>query len=284
MDIEQKWNIPEELLRKAFEHLSIEEELYSLFKARANRCVNELAKQFKPESPDKEDFNSSIETATTYIQEFERQVLIGHSELWSDKYACNIDPDNEVNNVQNAYDAVKLQFGENIAEKELALYANSLCEDPIFVEAYIYYFHNVFEDPEITAKEYTDMYKSLIEKGKSAIYAKEYTLHFINDYLEEDCENYASKFEECITNGRDEDTSRRIAYAYEDQCRANRPKNVIKAYMDGFEYAIDNSIKSPYDFAEEYMKTFCFSGGKKPSFVAKGEYDDIICKLLANKG
>ena len=195
MDIEQKWKIPVDLLKSAFDDLNIDKDYYSYFEERANRCVNELATQFAPELPDKEDFNKSIDTATTYIQEFVKQIRLGHSELWSDKYSYYLDAYGEVYSVESAYDAVKLKLGEEIADKELALYANSLYNDPIFVESYIYYFHDGFKDPEKTAKEYTGLYKSLIEKGKSSIYAKEYARHFINGYLENDCDYYASKFE-----------------------------------------------------------------------------------------
>lgn len=195
MDIEQKWEIPVDLLKSAFDDLNIDKDYYSYFEERANRCVNELATQFAPELPDKEDFNKSIDTATTYIQEFVKQIRLGHSELWSDKYSYYLDAYGEVYSVESAYDAVKLKLGEEIADKELALYANSLYNDPIFVESYIYYFHDGFKDPEKIAKEYTGLYKSLIEKGKSSIYAKEYARHFINGYLENDCDYYASKFE-----------------------------------------------------------------------------------------
>jgi hypothetical protein len=291
MEIEQKWFLPEELLRNAFEHLSIDEELYSLFKARANRCVNELAKQFEPEPPDKEDYDYSIETATTYIQEFARQVHIGHSKLWSEKYSYYLEANGEVYSVQDAFNAVMIKHGKDKADQELTLYAKSLNDDPVFVESYIYFFHDGFEDPEKTAKEFVSQYNSLIKKGKSDIYAEQYALQILgNDPAY--CELYASKFEESINKGRDKDKSRIIANAYKNLYYDYWPKDdnylgieAHKGYMKGFEYAIDNGIGSPGTFAEDYMKAYLhslFPDEEEPPCKSKGKYDDIISKLLLN--
>ena len=59
-------------------------------------------------------------------------------------------------------------------------------------------------------------------------------------------------------------------------------KKFIDVYIQGFEYAIVNGIDSPKKFAKEYQAAY-YNNGERPSYVAKGEYDDIICKLLANK-
>ena len=290
MDIEQKWNIPEESLKVAFNKLEIDSKYYPLFDERATKALNDIAIGYEPEQ---DEIDGSVEIATTYILEFVKQIRLGHSELWSDKYACNIDPDNEVNNVQNAYDAVKLKLGKDTADNELILYANSLYEDPIFVEAYIYYFHDGFKDPDKTAKEYTNLHKSLIEKGKSPIYAKQYSLQIIGGDDPAYCELYASKFEESINKGRDEEKSRIIANAYKDLLYEYWPEedNYLgieghKGYMKGFEYAIDNGFVSPYTFAEEYKEAYLhslFPNEKEPPCRIKGEYDDIIIKLLADK-
>ena len=51
--------------------------------------------------------------------------------------------------------------------------------------------------------------------------------------------------------------------------------------MKGFEYAIVNGIEPPEKFAKDYQAAY-YNKGERPSYVAKGEYDDIISKLLAN--
>ena len=56
-------------------------------------------------------------------------------------------------------------------------------------------------------------------------------------------------------------------------------EDFITAYENG---AIVNGIDSPEKFAKEYQAAY-YNNGEKPSYVAKGEYDDIISKLLADK-
>lgn len=142
--------------------------------------------------------------------------------------------------------------------------------------------------------EKLDLYKTLLEKGKSPIYAKQYVLHFLDDYGLEYCDLYASKYEECINIGRDEDKAKLIATKYEDLYDQYWPEddNILgiegyKAYMEGFEYAIDNGIDSPEKFAEEYEKEALgrlFPEVKDPPYRIKGKYEDIISKLLNGKG
>ena len=138
---------------------------------------------------------------------------------------------------------------------------------------------------------YIKEYESQIKMGKSAIYAKQYALHLLDDYLPAFCELYASKYEECINKGRDEHAAAIIATEYEDLYDRYWPEDnnylgieAHKGYMQGFEYAIDNGIDPPEAFAEEYEKAYLhslFPDEEEPPCKHKGKYDDIIGKLLA---
>lgn len=135
---------------------------------------------------------------------------------------------------------------------------------------------------------YIKEYEAQIKLGKSAIYAKQYALHRLDDYLPAFCELYASKYEECINKGRDDHAAAIIATEYEDLYDRYWPEDnnylgieAHEVYMKGFEYAIDNGIDSPEKFAKEYQAAY-YEKGERPSYVAKGEYDDIISKLLVN--
>ena len=112
-------------------------------------------------------------------------------------------------------------------------------------------------------------------------------LHFIPDDVF--CHLYASKYEECINKGIESYKAATIAGAYEDCYDAHYPqdndvegKEFIDVYIQGFEYAIVNGIDPPEKFAKAYQAAY-YINGERPSYVAKGEYDDIISKLLENK-
>lgn len=143
-------------------------------------------------------------------------------------------------------------------------------------------------DSENRAHEYTNLYKSLIEKGKSDVYARQYARHHINTPDDEYCHLYASKYEEYINKGIDSSKAEAIAEAYEDCYDTHYPqdddlegKEFIDVYIKGFEYAMVNDIDSPDEFAKEYQRAY-YNNGKRPSYVAKGKYDDIISELLVN--
>ncbi len=143
-------------------------------------------------------------------------------------------------------------------------------------------------DSENRAHEYTNLYKSLIEKGESDVYARQYALHHLGTPDDDYCHLYASKYEECINKGIDSSKAEDIAEEYEDYYGNHYPqdddlkeKEFIDVYIKGFEYAIVNGIDSPDEFAKEYQRAY-YNNGKRPSYVAKGKYDDIISELLVN--
>lgn len=124
-----------------------------------------------------------------------------------------------------------------------------------------------------------------MRKG-TPIYAEKYTICYLDDYLPVSCDLYASKYEECITKGIDGNKAMTIAEEYENYCNPHFPQNeadkgFADVYIKGFEYAIVNDIDSPEEFAKEYQRVY-YNSGKRPSYVAKGEYGDIISRLLAN--
>ena len=144
-------------------------------------------------------------------------------------------------------------------------------------------------DSENRAHEYTNLYKSLKEKGKSDVYARQYALHHLDTPDDDYCHLFASKYEECINKGIGILNANTIADAYEDCYDTHYPqdndlegKEFIDVYIKGFEYAIVNGIDSPEEFANEYQRAY-YNNGKRPSYVAKGKYDDIISQLLAEK-
>ena len=284
MDIEQKWKIPKEVLKVAFDILEIDTKYYPLFVERANKALNSIAVGYEPEQ---DDIDGSIDIATEYMNIYVGQIDAGLSELWATTYANNRLNDEEDNSAWEAYWKVCKSLNREIADKDLALFARFLDDNPRFVENYINIFIN---GGTITdTYDFLQLYDSLIEKGKSEVYAKQYALHHIDTPDNDYCHLFATKFEECINKGIERDKAYTIAEAYEDCYDRHYPqdndlegKKFIDVYIQGFEYAVVNDIDSPEKFAKDYQAAYYYNG-EKPSYVAKGEYDDIISKLLANE-
>ena len=251
----QKWTIADEVLKE-------------LFKKNAIERLNDIADSYEPEQ---DDINSSIELAGEWVKIYAEQIKLGLSKLWVCTYADYRVSWPKDDSANEAYNNVCKNFGEEKADKDLAIFTKSLCDDPVFVKSYIDFFHDGFMDAENRAHEYTNLYKSLIEKGKSPIYAEKYTICYLDDYLPVSCDLYASKYEECITKGIDGNKAMTIAEEYENYCNPHFPQNEA-----------DNGIDSPEEFAKEYQRAY-YNNGKRPSYVAKGKYDDIISQLLADK-
>lgn len=284
MDIKQKWNIPKEVLKVAFDKLEIDTKYYPLFVERANKALNSIAVGYEPEQ---DDIDGSIDIATEYINIYVGQIDAGLSELWATTYANNRLNDGEDNSAWEAYWKVCKSLNREIADKYLARFARFLDDNSRFVENYINIFINggTIKD----TYDFLKLYDSLIEKGKSEVYAREYALHHIDTPDDDYCHLFATKFEECINKGIERGKAYTIAEAYEDCYDRHYPqdndlegKKFIDVYIQGFEYAIVNGINSPEKFAKDYQAAY-YNNGEKPSYVAKGEYDDIISKLLADK-
>ena len=284
MDIEQKWKIPKEVLKVAFDILEIDTKYYPLFVERANKALNSIAVGYEPEQ---DDIDGSIDIATEYMNIYVGQIDAGLSELWATTYANNRLNDEEDNSAWEAYWKVCKSLNREIADKDLALFARFLDDNPRFVENYINIFINggTIKD----TYDFLKLYDSLIEKGKSEVYAREYALHHIDTPDDDYCHLFATKFDECINKGIERDKAYTIAEAYEDYYDRHYPqdndlegKKFIDVYIQGFEYAVVNDIDSPEKFAKDYQAAYYYNG-EKPSYVAKGEYDDIISKLLANE-
>ena len=278
---DQKWTISEGILKAAFGKLEVDSKYYPLFVERANKALNDIAIGYDPEQ---DDIDGSIGIATDFMNIYVGQIEAGLSETWAETYA-NLRTTEDVDDSawKTYWKICDLQNREQ-ADKDLAIFAHFLDDNPRFVENYINIFINGGTIKE--TYDYLQLYDSLIEKGKSEVYAKQYALHHIDTPDDDYCHLFASKLEECINRGIERDKAYKIAEAYEDCYDRHYPqendldgKKFIDVYIQGFEYAIVNGIDSPEKFAKDYQAAY-YNNGEKPSYVAKGEYDDMICKLL----
>ena len=266
----------------AFGKLEIDAKYYPLFVEKATKALNEIAIGYDPEQ---DDIDGSLEIATDFMNIYVGQIDAGLSETWAEAYANQRLRENVDDSAWEAYKAVSKSQGYEQAKKELVPFARFLDDDPSFVENYAYFF--IYKWTIEDVKEFIRIKNSLIEKGKSEVYAREYALHHNSTPDDDYCHLFASKFEECINKGIDTGNAYTIAEEYEDCYDLHYPqdndlegKKFIDVYIQGFEYAIVNGIDSPEKFAEEYRAAY-YNNGERPSYIAKGEYDDIISKLLA---
>ena len=251
---EQKWAIPEETLKVAFGKLEIDAKYYPLFVEKATKALNEIAIGYNPEQ---DDIDGSLEIATDFMNIYVGQIDAGLSETWAEAYANQRLRENVDDSAWEAYKAVSKSQGYEQAKKELVPFARFLDDDPSFVENYAYFF--IYKWTIEDVKEFMRIKNSLIEKGKSEVYAREYALHHRSTPVDDYCHLFASKFEECINKGLGTDKAYTIAEAYENLYEEYWPEddNLLgieghNGYIKGFEYAIDNDIDSPETFAEEY--------------------------------
>lgn len=282
---DQKWTIPEESLKETFDKLEIDEKYYPIFSERANKALNGIADDY---GLDQDDIDDSLEIATEYMNIYVGQIEAGLSETWAEAYANHRLNEDVDDSAWEAFMAVSKSLAYEQAKKELVHFARFLDNDPSFVENYAYFF--IYKWTIEDVKEFIKIKNSQIEQGKSEVYAREYALHHNCTPEDDYCHLFASKFEECINKGIERDKAYTIAEAYEDCYDTHYPqdndiegKKFIDVYIQGFEYAIVNGIDVPEKFAKEYQAAY-YNNGERPSYVAKGEYDYIISKLLANKG
>lgn len=209
-ETESKWTIADETLKEAFSKLGIDDKYYPIFSKKAIRYLNEIS-EARDRMQDRIDF--SLDLATNFM----KMINCGLSDLWVYTYTefktrywfddegCALEAYNLISEIQ----------GKDKADEELKLYAGFL-ESPS-VELYVFLFKKyvlVDETPE-----YLRLYNSLIEKGKSAVYAKQYTLGHLSGFDDDFCDRYASKYETCISNEMYYDIVFTLQETCYEQCR-----------------------------------------------------------------
>ena len=286
MGINRDCTIPEEVLKESFSKLEIDDKYYPIFSERAIRALNGIAIDYEPEQ---DDIDGSLDIAIEYTNNYVGQTDAGLSELWATTYANNRLNDDVDHSAQEAYDRVLKENGLDQAEKDLNIFASFLDNNPLFVKNYKYLFR-LYGDTTKETYEFLKLYDSLIAKGRSEIYARQYALHHFDTPDEDYCHLYASKYEECVNKGLDNIKASLIADEYEACFDEHYPqdeagKESIKGYIIGYEYAIVNGIEDAKLFATEYQKYYfsvLYPDGDDP-IVVKGKYDDLIRKIFPIK-
>lgn len=260
--------LTENIIKDHFLKTGVDEKYFSYFEAELKRCHKAFREEYPYDENEDEEERAEeekmekayIECANEYIKYYVKEREKGHSHNWANYYALGcVSGFDEYELIHDVLD--KLEDKEE-KDRDLTIHAKSICDDPLFVDKYIENVQDRMPEAEEEAQKYVKIYKTLIAKGKSPIYARQFAL-FRSGCAEEYCDLYASKYEESINKGRDERNTIRIAHEYVDLYERYWPEddNILgieahKGYMEGFEYAVDNNIESPEEYAKKYEEEY----------------------------
>jgi len=148
-----KYQLTEAMILTSFENTGADKKYFSIYDNIVKRYFKDLSNEGSNEVEQTEDDNyavSSLNLADEYINYYVKEAEKGHCEQWCDTIA-----DKGENDYWAYHDAYDFIDNEEQKEKELSIHANSLSEDPVFVERYIYLFKLLEENSYEMAKEYS---------------------------------------------------------------------------------------------------------------------------------
>lgn len=261
--MENKVELTETMIRDSLNKTGVDEKYYSIYEAEAKRCYDSLMK----DCPDDDDnIESSLSLTDDYIKFYVEEAEKGHCHKWCDSVAKEgVTYGNDECIYRTAYDSLD---SDEEKERELDIHANSLSDDPIFRDRYKSMFEEVIPNLIENTKKYARVYHSLIEEGKSDVYAHAYA-YVVGDYRPIFCEIYAEAFELATKHGMDNSA----AYCFGDFC--------TEACDQGYEIYIDDFLKQYNEGwqKEFYIKLICDENRREK----KREISSSLLTDLRNK-
>jgi hypothetical protein len=199
-----RYQLTEVMIRTSFEETGVDEKYFPIYDNIAKRYFEDILKEGLALDVQTKDDNyvvSSLNLADEYISYYVREAEKGHCEQWCDTIAEKGEDDYWA--YRDAYDFID---SEEERERELSIHANSLSEDPVFVERYIYLFKLLEENSYEMAKEYSKAFHHCIDNGKSQYYAQGYAYAVSEyNYLEPFCHIFAEAYEAAKEQGKNDD-------------------------------------------------------------------------------
>ncbi len=180
------------LLRKEYEKGGYSIEYYPYFEWRY--------RQYMMHDEDCDDTSlegSYLELSKQYMDIFIKQVNIGHSLEWAERYAFCWDENNSIDSVYSELAIIN----KRLAIREIQIHAKIYGKDPYFEGFFVELlseYGNHYSDEEIEryASNYSKLYQQEIASGKSVCYAKRYAESAAFDkYVEEYCRIMADIYE-----------------------------------------------------------------------------------------
>lgn len=215
------YQLTEEMIRSSFEETGVDEKYFSIYNRIAKRYFDDLSNESSNEDEQTEEDNfavSSLNLADEYLSDYVREAERGHCEQWCDIVADESDDDYN-KRYCIAYNSIENEEGR---EKELRIHANSLSEDPVFVERYIYLFRDLEENSYEMAEKYSKAFHKCIDNGKSQYYAQGYA-YAVSEYhyLEAFCHIFAEAYEAAKEQGKNDDEAISLGKAITNKKIAN---------------------------------------------------------------
>lgn len=241
-----RYQLTEVMIRSSFEKTGVNEKYYPVYNKIVKRYFEDLSNEGLDQVEQTKDDNyavSSLNLADEYIYYYVKEAEKGHCEQWCDIVADESDDDYKRYCI--AYNSIENEEGR---EKELRIHANSLSEDPVFVERYIYLFKEQEEDSYEIAKEYSKAFHDCIDNGKSQYYAHGYAYAVSEKhYMEFFCKVFAKAFEAAKEHGKNDD----VAIHFGDIC--------TDAYDYGLFLSLGDYLKQYHEDwqIEFYSKMIC---------------------------
>lgn len=209
----------EEELISIFKLAGINEKYFSKFLKHYKHCYDELYEDYKNFEDDDFEEGDSVQASALwctngYIKSYLELIDKGHSEEWAHEMASTVNEGASA--ISSVYDDIERNNPE-LAKKDLLIYTKSLGGDEFFEKHYMFLFE-VSSNPYTrieTAKNYSLLYKSELNKGKSEVYAHHYAdLMSMEEYHEIYCEEYAFAFDKAKNDNKSEDYARVYAEKY----------------------------------------------------------------------
>jgi hypothetical protein len=298
MAINKRTKHTEEELKLIFNQENIDDKYFIKFLDNYKRGFDELFedyKDWKDEEFEADDSvqNSALSFAIMRIKKYAEQIAKGHGEEWAQIIVNNSEEGER--EIFFAYQDL-IKINSELAKKELLIYCKYLGGDKYFEKHYIYLFEIVDEiDGRIEkAKEYSKLFKEQIAKGKSEVYAHEYS-NLISDgeFHKIYCEEYAYAYDKAINEDKSERYSREFAEKYgdalvdikrrygisEDEEQIDYAIEKVNVYMSAWEYKEENKLMDFQRFAtiyeNQYFNTYYTNEGNP-----KGEKEKIDKEIL----
>lgn len=213
---------------------------------------------------------SMLKYVCDYINEIIKEKVKGFSTIWAREYVKESLFEESQNSSALAYYEVKKTDPEQ-ALKDLNLYSKLTNRDYLFVKHFTHLIEidvpNVTPSVEAQSIEYSRIYKEQIELGRTELFADKYSALIAEKQSHEIyCDDYAFAYDKVIQDGKSEEYASNYARKYaeelvdvkrragisDDEELIDFKKETVNAYMNGWEYAIENKIEFPIKFIEIY--------------------------------
>lgn len=192
--------LTDSLIQESFSKLGLDEIFFQRYESEVRKCYTEL-QDSEPDDDDTpyEESNVawSLQSSAKYIGIYAKELEKGHGEKWADSYARNITIESDYITIRIAMEAIE---NKDELERELEIHANSLSKDAVYKRRYKSLLQEGNDKAKEIAEEYTNIYHSCIDEGKSETYAHAYA-YATNNFSEPFWEIYANSYEEAVKHG-----------------------------------------------------------------------------------